>query len=221
MEAFEISEFTISSQPAANADGTINEGSNVRITYTVRGGTGVYQYSYKLIVGADETLLSQSPPPVDLVMPANTVSANDTERAVELNIRVGDDGGHTFEHRAELTVRKVNNGEAEIAISRETTRTLIVTVGSDPDGDPNPAGYTYQWQTRALGTEEWTDISTTDKSYTISDDLASVSGEFRIQVMYTDGQGYKETLISNVIQHTSPSQGIKVRTKVFLEGPLR
>ena len=215
----EVPEVTISLLPAAHADGTINEGSNVRITYTVSGGSGVYQYSHKLIAGADETLLSQSPPPVNLVVPVDTVSANSTKQVIELNIRVGDDGGQTFEHREVLTIRKVNNGVAELIVSRETT-TMTITVGSDVDGDPDPTGYNYQWQSRALGTDsEWTNImSATDDTYTISE---NVSGEFRVQVTYTDGQGYDETLASDVIEYRAPSQGIKIRTKVFLEGPLR
>ena len=215
----EVSEVTISLLPAAHADGTINEGSHTTITYAVSGGSGVYQYSYKLIAGADETLLSQSPPPVNLVVPVDTVSANSTKQVIELNIRVGDDGGQTFEHREVLTIRKVNNGVAELVISRETT-TITITVGSDVDGDPDPTGYNYQWQSRALGTDsEWTNImSATDDTYTIPKD---VSGEFRVQVTYTDGQGYRETLASDVIEYRAPGQGIKIRTKIFLEGPLR
>ena len=215
----EVPEVTISLLPAAHADGTINEGSNVRITYTVSGGSGVYQYSHKLIAGADETLLSQSPPPVNLVVPVDTVSANSTKQVIELNIRVGDDVGQTFEHREVLTIRKVNNGVAELVVSRETT-TMTIMVGSDVDGDPDPNGYNYQWQSRALGTDsEWTNImSATDATYTIPKD---VSGEFRVQVTYTDRQGYDETLASDVIEYRAPSQGIKIRTKVFLEGPLR
>ena len=59
--------------------------------------------------------------------------------------------------------------------------------------------------------------STTDASYTISG-----NGEFRVQVMYTDGQGYPETPTSNAIPYTQPdSSGLRIRTKVFLEGSLR
>ena len=219
--AFEVSEFTISFLPAANDDGTINEGGTATLTFNVSGGTGIYHYSYKLIAGADEALLSQSPSPANLVIPADTVSANDTDRAVELNIRVGDDGGQTFEHRAMLTVRKVNNGVAELVVSRETTTTLIAMVGSDEDGDPS--GYTYQWQSRTSEAgSQWLDIdSATSASYTITDDLASASGEFRVQVTYTDGQNYQAILTSDEIRYTPPGSGLRIRTKVFLEGPLR
>ena len=216
----EISAVMISSQPAANADGTINEGSTATVTFVVRGGSGRYTYDYIL---AEQPLPSSSTPSLIYNVPTDLITADDTEQTIELHITVNDTTGQTLEHTANLMIKKVDNGEAEIAISRETTRTLMVKVGSDPDGDPNPAGYTYQWQTRALEpSSRWMNInSATNDTYTITDDLANAGGEFRIQVMYTDGQGYKETLISNVIQHTSPRQGIKVRTKVFLEGPLR
>ena len=216
----EVSAVMISSQPAANADGTINEGSTATVTFEVSGGSRSYTYDYTI---GEQPLPSSSTPSLMYNVPTDLIKAESTRQTVELHITVNDTTGQTLEHTANLMIKKVDNGEAEIAISRETTRTLMVKVGSDPDGDPNPAGYTYQWQTRALGTEEWTDISTTDKSYTISDDLASVSGEFRVQVTYTDRQGYSETLISNAIEYIAPSQGqgIKIRTKVFLEGPLR
>ena len=214
---FKVSGIVISSH-------TVDEGDITTIMFNVVGGTGIYHYSYKLRAGTDETLLSQSPPPVNLVVPSNTVSANNTEQAVELNIRVGDDGGHTFEHRAVLTARKVNNGVAELALNRETTTTLIAMVGSDPDGDPTGSGYTYQWQSRTSDVDSsWMNIdSATDASYTITDDLAVDSNEFRVQVMYTDGQGYPETSTSNAIRYTrQDSSGLRIRTKVFLEGPLR
>ena len=37
---------------------------------------------------------------------------------------------------------------------------------------------------------------------------------------YTDGQGYRKTGQSAEIAYPSVVEGIKVRTKVFLEGPL-
>ena len=213
----EVLAVMISSQPAANADGTINEGSDATITFEVSGGSGRYMYDYTI---GEQPLPSSSTPSLMYNVPTDLIKAESTRQTVELHITVNDAAGQTLEHTANLMIKKVNNGSADIVISRETTSTLIATIGSDPDGDPNPAGYTYQWQTRTLGTEGWTDISATDKSYAISDDLASVSGEFRIQVTYTDRQGYSET-VSDVIKYIAPSQGIKIRTKVFLEGPLR
>ena len=216
----EVSAVMISSQPAANADGTINEGSTATVTFEVSGGSRSYTYDYTI---GEQPLPSSSTPSLMYNVPTDLIKAESTRQTVELHITVNDTTGQTLEHTANLMIKKVDNGEAEIAISRETTRTLIVTVGSDPDGDPNPAGYTYQWQTRALEpSSRWMNInSATNDTYTITDDLANAGGEFRVQVTYTDGQGYSKTLASNVIEYIAPSQGIKVRTKVFLEGPLR
>ena len=214
----EVSAVMISSQPAANTDGTINEGSTATITFEVSGGT-VYTYDYTI---GEQSLPSSSIPSLMYNVPTDLIKAESTRQTVELHITVTDATGQTLEHTEDLMIKKVNNGSADIAITEENN-ILAVTVGSDPDGDPNPAGYTYQWQSRTSAADSpWMKIeSATNNTYTISDDLASVSGEFRIQVMYTDRQGYSETLVSDVIQHIAPSQGIKIRTKVFLEGPLR
>ena len=217
---FTVTELTTSLGAIAHSDGTIDEGITAMITFAVSGGSGNYRYQYKLIDGASERELSQLPPPVGLSMPADLVAAKSISQTVKLNILVSDDDGHSFEHSEEITVRKVDNGVATVDVIRATSRTLTVKVGSDPDGDASKPGYEYQWQWREPEAgSSWQDImSATDESYAISDDLASVRGEFRIQVTYTDGQGYKKTLTSNVIKYIP---GIKIRTKVFLEGPLR
>ena len=216
MTPLEVLEVTVS-LPAAHADGMIDEGSHTTITYTVSGGSGIYEYAYKI----DDGALTQSSPSFVYRAPFNLVASDATTQAVSITIRISDqdESVEVLEHREVLTIRKVNNGVAELVVSRATT-TMTVTVGSDVDGDPDPSGYNYQWQSRALGTDsEWTNImSATDATYTIPE---NVSGEFRVQVTYTDRQGYDETLASDVIEYIAPSQGIKIRAKVFLEGPLR
>ena len=88
---------------------------------------------------------------------------------------------------------------------------------------PLPPDYQYQWQIFTTESEWMNVASTTDASYTISGDLAETSNTFRVQVTYTDGQGYRKTLTSNEISYTytPPDRGLRIRTKVFLEGPLR
>ena len=203
---------------------TIAEGSATTVTFDVSGGTGIYQYAYKLIAGTDEIALPSLTPPAVLEMPADIVAAADSDRVVELNIIVSDGGGRRAEHNEELTIQKVDNGLAKIEASRATSRTLTVKVGIDPDGDAITPNYAYQWQRAAEGTAQWMDISgENDASYTITDDLAGTSGEFRVQVIYTDGQDYRndDGFYSNAIRYTPSGSGLRVRTKVFLEGPLR
>ena len=181
---------------------TIAEGSIATVTFDVSGGTGIYQYVYKLIAGEDEITLPSLTPPIDLVIPTDIVAAADSERVVELNITVSDDRGQRVEHNEELTIQKVDNGLADIEASRATSTTLTVKVGIDPDGDATDSNYAYQWQWRAAGGAQWMNIdSATDTSYTISDDLAVDGNEFRVQVSYTDKQAYQATLTSNAVRY--------------------
>ena len=199
-DPLEILEITIES--ATNADGTINEASMASILFDVVGGVGSYRYEYKIIVGTEEILLSQSEPPVELAIPDNIVAIESTQQTIELNIIVRDSGGQTIEYRETLTIQKVDNGVAELDISRETSRTLIAMVGADPDGAIDDSAY--QWQWRGPGAAaQWMDIeSAASTSYTITDELAVVGNEFRIQVAYTDGQGYSyDALYSNTIRY--------------------
>ena len=201
-----VSNTMLSVRPPANADGTINEGSTATLTFDVSGGTGIYQYAYKLIAGADEIALPSLAPPTVLEIPTDIVAAADNDRVVKLNITVSDDGGQSIEHNEELMIQKVDNGLANIEASRVTSRTLTVKVGIDPDGDATTPNYAYQWQRAAEGTAQWMDISgADDTSYTITDDLAKTSNEFRVQVMYTDGQGYRKTRASNEIRYIDQS----------------
>ena len=188
---------------------TIAEGSTATVTFDVSGGTGIYQYAYKLIAGADEIALPSLAPPAVLEIPADIVAAADNERVIELNIIVRDDRGRRVEHNEELTIQKVDNGLANIEASRATSRTVTVKVGSDPDGDATTPNYAYQWQWRAAGGAQWMNISgEEDASYTISDDLAVDGNEFRVQVTYTDGQGYRndDGFYSNAIRYIPPSE---------------
>ena len=208
-----VSDIMLSFQPSANADGTINEGSMATLTFEVSGGTGVYQYASKI----DDAEYTSFEPPFMYSIADDFIAADTTSQMVTLTIRVSDQSAEIedFEYTEELHILKTNNGSADINLSISSA-TLTAIVGADPDGDPNPVSYTYQWQAKTGS--EWMDIDDADDaSYAITAD-----GEFRVQVTYTDGQSYLETPISNAITYTRPdSSGLRIRTKVFLEGPLR
>ena len=217
-----VSDIKLSSQPPANSDGTINEGSMATLTFNVSGGSGVYQYEAKI----DDASYTPFEPPFMYSIADDFVAANALSQTVELTIRVSDqsDKGEVFEHTEELSILKTDQGTADINLSiNNETLTLTVTIGADPDGAAAAPSYQYKWQSQAIeAASAWTDIAdATGVSYTISGDLAATSNRFRVQVTYTDGQGYRETLTSNAIGYTPPDRGIRVRTKVFLEGPLR
>ena len=213
LQPLTVSDIQLSAQPSANTDGTINEGSMATLTFEVSGGTDAYQYASKI----DDAEYTPFEPPFIYSISDDFIATDVTSQTVRLTIRVSDqsDKIEAVEHTEELHILKTNNGLADINISI-TDAILTATIGADPDGDPNPASYTYQWQTNTGS--RWMDIaSVTNNTYAITAD-----GEFRVQVMYTDGQGYPETPTSNVIRYTQPdSSGLRIRTKVFLEGPLR
>ena len=217
-----VSNIKLSSQPPKNADGTINEGSTATLTFEVSGGSDD-RYTYDYTIG-EQSLPSSSAPSLMYNVPTDLIKGESTTQTVELHITVNDaTAGQTLELTVDLTIKKVNNGLADISISI-TNRTLTVaSIGADPDGDTIAPTYAYQWQISTT-TAQWMDIdSATDASYTITDDLAETSGEFRVQVTYTDGQGYRVMQTSNEVSYIPPppSSGLRVRTKVFLEGPLR
>ena len=202
VDPLEISEITINLESATNADGTINEAGMASILLNVVGGVGRYRYEYKLIVGEEEIPLSQSQPPVELTIPDNIVAIESTQQVVELNIIVRDSGGQTFEYRETFTIQKVDNGVADIVISRATSRTMIAMVGADPDGATDDSAY--QWQWRAPGADaQWMDLeSATSTAYTITDEFAMDGNEFRVAVAYTDGQGYRyDALYSKTMKY--------------------
>ena len=213
-----VSDLSLNVQPPANTDGTINEGSTATFTFNVSGGTGVYQYASQI----DDAEYTPFEPPFIYSIADDFIASDATTQTVTLTIRVSDqsDEIEDFEHTEVLPILKTNNGSADINLSI-TSATLTAIVGADPDGDATTPSYQYQWQSLAKAGADWMDIeSATDASYTIGDEVKS-SAEFRVQVMYTDGQGYQEMPTSKGIRYTLPGSGLKIRIKVFLEGPLR
>ena len=204
----------------------VNEGETLVLTVpTVSGGLReyVYQWSQTEVNSAHlsnkSTLtLTEDNATLNVAIPADFIALAATSANITFKVVVSD-GEFTTSRSRVVTIHKIDNGQADIDIS-VTSATLTVTVGTDPDGDASEPGYEYQWQRRALEPRiSWQDImSATTASYTISDDLMA-DNQFRIQVTYTDAQDYRVTLESN--PYPILIKGIKVRTKVFLEGPLR
>ena len=180
----------------------IGEGHTITLTFDVSGGSGRYEYAYLL---DDQPLPSPSQSPFEFTPATDIVAAAATTQTVKLTIRVSDDDGQIFEHSEDLTIRKVDNGAADIAIT-EVNGTLIGTVNPDPDGDAGTLNYAYQWQQRAPGADsQWMDIdAATTATYSVPGDTLTDIG-FRVLVTYTDGQGYRETVASSEIRYISQS----------------
>ena len=84
----------------------------------------------------------------------------------------------------------------------------------------------WQWCDGSLNCgDSWFDIpSETSTSYDIdsminSENVAAEDG-FRLKITYTDKQGYNNEISSSAIRRDAPAS-IRIRSKVFLEGPLQ
>ena len=123
-----------------------------------------------------------------------------------------------------VTITKKDNDNADlgtIIVDPDNSRSLSfpeLDLASDSDGEIATNTIVYQWQKYNMEGSNWEDISSAmSRSYPIA--VTDTSGDrFRVSVTYTDGQGYTKTLHSNEYTY---GRSIMVRTKVFLEGPLR
>ena len=137
--------------------------------------------------------------------------------------------GVTTTRTTSVVVKKINNipstpirptivrddDTGELSISEETVRQAIA---DDPDGNNLSAVPTYRWQRCQSPCSSATDIAgQVGTTYTPRN--VAEGDTFRIKISYTDGQGYSNTIYSNALDPSSA--GIRVRAKVFLEGPLQ
>ena len=126
-----------------------------------------------------------------------------TEDNSDITIRLEtNDGTRTATKDLRLTIAKADNGavvQSDPVITR-SNRTLTapeVDLSTDPDGAGTISSYL--WQRRADRNADWIDIeSATVRTYRVPDAVAPYT-EYRVQYGYTDGQGYTQTLISEVL----------------------
>ena len=172
--------------------------------------------------------------PAHWVVKAST--ATGVTETLQLEVTVSD-GNLSVTQTTEVVVTKINNGNADIpSISvnpdnpNEFTFRQIV-LSQDKDGVNDSPNLKYQWQRCSedgdcplRGKGDWNNIGSliTDTTNALSLDLSGfgVGDRFRVKITYTDGQGYNENLLSGEKTYTADS-AVKVRIKVFLEGPLQ
>ena len=165
-------------------------------------------------------------------------SPNNVKKKLQLKITVTEirDGGETTTQTASVVVTKKNNGASATSpgIDRDDntneltlkTGTDNTAIAADPDNGGDEDSIRYQWQwCQSPCSSSWTDIDgQTGSAYTIPATIGTTSVEdndrFRLEISYTDGQGYSETIFTNS-EAKSATADIKVRAKVFLEGPLQ
>ena len=197
----------------------------------------IYRWS-----GDDSDVLSnENSNPATLSIPPYYIKDAVSDQTA-LNLEVEVDDGELPTTRALLVqVNKKNNGSARLRTSIEiasggTTLTAIV-LSADPDGGTSGT-VVYQWQVcageegRCPSESHWMNIDgTTTAQYVISGtnimvkngsvfSLMEDGSLFRVRGTYTDGQGYSEEVDSEERLYTTLSV-LRIRAKVFLEGPLQ
>ena len=150
-----------------------------------------------------------SPPPKTFAkgptyrVPENFVEKNQTTRKLNLILAVRNDKGIDIRNDIELTVRKINNGSAQITATLTGTTLTASITQLDSDGMPSESEINYQWQ-RLDGDGKEVSVSDTH-SYKIPQSTTDTT-RYRVQISYTDGQDYAETTISNVVIYRNIDQ---------------
>ena len=183
-------------------DRTFNEGERIilqRIT-----GQGVDQsalrYKWTQLPGMPRLLPMEGISQAVLDVPISEAALSETEDNSDITIRLEINDGIPKDLR--LTIVKTDNGTVVqsnpiITRSDRTLTAPTVDLSTDPDG----AGTinSYLWQRRVDINADWIDIEGANtNTYRVPEDTASYT-EYRVRYSYTDGQGYTQTLISEVL----------------------
>ena len=162
---------------------TVSEGDDIRLQAVFGNGSGDYEYSLRqrsrLLAQGQGTTATITP-----TVPDNFVAADRTTQSIVYTITV-DDGFDITSGAVTLTVNKGDNGAPQLRISVSPTELLITSAVPDPDG---VGTFSYQWQSRDMGDNDWTDVSG-DNPYTVPGAPASTI-RYRAIVNHTDGQRY-------------------------------
>ena len=163
-------------------------------------------------------------------IPRTFVAATTDQVVLRFSLTVSDAQSSATQQVA-VTVSKRNDGDITLTTPTQVLSSRALTAEFDWTADPDSTAESrgslidYQWLSGdgtvvSSGTSVAAAIATT---YTVPAAIAE-SAAYRLQVRYTDGQGYTTTVTSLPIMYrfvgVKPS-GIRVRIKVFLEGALQ
>ena len=193
----------------------------------------------------DVSSSQSNPDEATLTIPDDLVAASTDTTTLILEVEVSDDDPN-ITTRATVVVNKKNNGDISVGSPSRASNDERILILQDIDRDSDPDGavigaVTYQWQrcwgsddgvNCSKGSDAWTDIAGTSgtlpvndmTSYTVPPTISVhtvTEGDlFRVALTYTDGQDYERTVFSSS-RGPSASSDIRIRSKVFLEGPLQ
>ena len=135
-------------------------------------------------------------------IPADFVEAEQNTRELKLTLAVRNDHGLDQEEDIELTVRKVDNGDAVIDAELEGSQLSAIITTNDPDHGQSNVSYRWQQQIN----DEWHSIARANaESYTIPTGTTDTT-RYRVKVSYTDGQDYPGTVLSEEVTYRDIDQ---------------
>ena len=226
--------------PITVSPSQVDEGQGVTINIRVRDANNDrLTYSWRTTSGPRQINPSGDPP--TRTIPLDFVEAAFDRITVNWEVTVTDTGGASTTGTVSVVVIKRDNDRATVgslrrASDNEQMLTLLSPFSRDDRDGVNPTPrLEYQWQLCGGGMNcqnNWENISNaTSTTYTIQYPIPTmqnptpghgmVDGDlFRIGVTYTDGQGYRETVHSSTRGATRSTE-VRIRSKVFLEGPLQ
>ena len=136
-------------------------------------------------------------------VPEDYVAARSDTVNLVLMLGVSSDVESTTQ-QVSIPISKRNNGQiAAIGVPSLNERELTAP-SIDLSGDPDGVGgnIVYQWQSRANAQTAWVNVSTTSEVYIIPKETRGII-QYRVVVSYTDGQGYREEVMSAAVIITS------------------
>ena len=182
--AFGVSDIIMNVQPAANSDGTIDEGSLLRLMVDVVDDNKNYRYQWSQISDSPLELTNTTTATLEVTIPADLVATQATTTEVIFKVVV-DDGSATISRSKRVTIRKINNGSASIAVAVNPAWLRVIT---QPDAD-GEGFFSYQWQQLELGARWSNIVAATTATYWLPAD-ANENIRYRVAMQHTDGQGY-------------------------------
>ena len=198
--------------------GAVDEGERITLTASSTNNANNIPLIYQWRQTSSKTLLTNptSGNSVTLNVPEDYVAARANIRNLRLTLRVSNEVGSTT-HQVSITIAKRNNGGiAVLGVPSLNERELTapsINLGGDPDGGGSNVGY--QWQSRQSTQTAWIDVPTvanTKETYTIPEETRNGT-QYRVVMSYTDGQGYREEVLSGAViyeRRVAPQPSIEI-----------
>ena len=163
---------------------SVNEGDEITLTAEATGGFGGFMYSWQ----QEDLNIDTAPNSIATLtvrISEDLIARNFTTQSIAFTLMVSDDFSMSYAD-AELIVNKIDNGNPSFTSTVTTSTISIATAGADPDGNGTSQ---YTWDRFDIDNTDWVTVSTISSLYNIVSQ-AENDARYRVQISYTDGQGY-------------------------------